>query len=66
MDDKMYSIPSEICGVGIPLGLGVAFSEDLSAMVKFSSLPENKQAEIVALAENLPADGDFRALLNNL
>lgn len=66
MDDKIYSIPSEICGTGIPLGLGVAFSENLPAMVRFSNLPESRRAEIVARAESLSSDKDFSSLIEKI
>ena len=65
-NENMYNIPSDINGNNIPLGLGVAFSNNLSALVGFSELSEEQQLEIIKKADTLPSDGDFTSLIENL
>jgi len=65
-NDNRYSVISDINGKSIPLGLGVALSSDLRALSAFSSLPTEKQNEILKKADTLPENGDFSELISSL
>lgn len=65
-NDNKYGVIADINGKSIPLGLGVALSEDLRALSAFSALSADQQNAILASADTLPENADYSSLLRAL
>ena len=65
-NEKNYGTVASINGINVPLGLGVALSEDLRTLSAFSDLPTEKQNAILEKANTLPEGSDYRSLLSSM
>lgn len=50
----------------LPLGFSFALAQNLSAMRKFSNLPESKQAEIIQKARSVSSKDEMQSLVRGL
>ena len=68
MNDEYFShlIPSTVDGNDIPLGMGMAFSHNLSALTAFASMSAEKQEELIKKAHSVQTDDEMQALVNSI
>lgn len=68
MYDEYFShaIPSSVDGNDIPLGMGMAFSQDLSALTKFASLPVYEQQKLIAQAHEMKSAEEMANLVHSI
>ncbi len=68
MYDEYFShaIPSTVDGNDIPLGMGMAFSHDLSALTKFASLPLSEQQRLIACAHEVKSPEEMANLVHSI
>ena len=64
--DYLHAIPSVVSGNEIPLGMGMAFAKDLSALSKFASLTVQEQQSIIARAQNVTSKEEMAALVRSI
>ena len=50
----------------IPLGLGMALAQNLSAMERFASMTEQEQSELIARTHNIKSKQEMQAFVNSL
>lgn len=50
----------------LPLGLGMALAQNLTAMSHFSSMNENEQHKIIEEAKQVSSRSEMRALVDRL
>ena len=50
----------------IPLGLGMAFAQNIGAMEYFSSLDDYKKHQVIDMAHNVQSKQEMRSLVNKL
>ena len=53
-------------GPEIPMGLGMALAQNLNAMNRFASLPEEKRREIIAHTHEIQSKKERRAYVDSL
>ena len=53
-------------GPEIPMGLGMALAQNLNAMNRFASLPEEKRREIIAHTHEIQSKKEMRAYVDSL
>ncbi len=61
-----HAIPSVVDGNDIPLGMGMAFAEDLSALTKFVSLSHAEQQKMIERAHNVNTQEEMRELIKGI
>lgn len=50
----------------IPLGLGMAFSQNINAMEYFSSLNQQQKQQVIDMAHNVTSKNEMRQLVKQL
>lgn len=50
----------------IPMGLGMALAQNLTAMEKFAALPDSKKAEIIGGAHSVSSKEEMRRYVENI
>lgn len=68
MYDEYFShaIPSTVDGNDIPLGMGMAFSQDLSALTRFAALPLSEQQKLIARAHETHSAEEMANLVHSI
>ncbi len=68
MNNEYFShlIPSSVDGNDIPLGMGVAFAQNLSALTAFAAMSSEQQEELIRKAHSVKSDGEMEALVNGI
>lgn len=68
MDNEYFShaIPSSVDGNDIPLGMGMAFAQNLSALTKFAAMSKAEQDEIIKRAHNVSSKEEMEALVGGI
>lgn len=61
-----HAIPSVVDGNDIPLGMGMAFAENLSALTKFASLAPAKQQEMIERAHSITSKQEMQELISSI
>lgn len=60
---RMNNIPDQ---QELPMGFSMALAQNLRAMQRFSSLPEGRQQQIVALARSVTSKQEMDMFVSNL
>lgn len=68
MNNEYFShlIPSSVDGNDIPLGMGVAFAQNLSALTAFAAMTGEQQEELIRKAHSVRSDEEMEALVNGI
>lgn len=68
MEDEYFyhAIPSVVDGNDIPLGMGVAFAQDLSALGVFAELPQEKKLALIERAREIKKPEEMSALVSSI
>lgn len=68
MYDEYFShaIPSVVDGNDIPLGMGMAFAEDLSALTRFAALPPAEQQRMIERAHTITSKQEMQELISSI
>ena len=61
-----HAIPSVVDGNDIPLGMGMAFAENLSALTKFASLTPAEQRKMIERAHSVTSKQEMQELVNSI
>ncbi len=60
-DEYFYhAVPSELDGFDIPLGLGNAFANDISGLLKFAGLSRSEQMKFLKSASNVQDENSVK------
>ncbi len=61
-----HAIPSSIDGNDIPLGMGMAFAQNLSALTVFASMSNEQQNELIKKAHSIDSSEEMEAFVNGI
>lgn len=61
-----HSVPSSVDGNEIPLGMGMAFSSNLSALSEFVNMSNEQQKEIIKKAKQVNSSEEMQSFINSL
>ncbi|NLO45696.1 MAG: hypothetical protein GX107_04230 [Clostridiales bacterium] len=50
----------------MPLGLGLALSQDLEAMNRFAALPKEEQQRVISHTDSIKSKSEMRAFVRSL
>ncbi len=68
MNDEYFShlIPSSVDGNDIPLGMGMAFAHNLSALTAFASMSSAEQEALIKKAHSVSSRDEMEELVNGI
>ncbi|HZJ77954.1 MAG TPA: hypothetical protein VFD52_04050 [Clostridia bacterium] len=57
---------SNVFNNGVPLGFGMALSQNTEALRHFSALPQEKQKELIEITKSISSKSEMRSFVNSL
>lgn len=57
---------SNVFNNGVPLGFGMALSQNTEALRHVSALPQEKQKELIEITKSISSKSEMRSFVNSL